>query len=244
MPLNERDLGQPGPPCTAPGPSGRPPDWAFGLAAAVGVAVGIWLVGRTERERERAAARAELAAAQPERVPGRRLIHLAGRRGVGKSSLANALLGTDAFGPTAPPDLTAQYDGDWDLRELPAAAMKLRDGRLLNRYIDPDDVIVLVVDRLARADDLRLLEILERELPRTPRLVLLNKVDLLARNRSRARVAELRSRVRVEVARHLDSAADAWWGSADGPTIDVAEFRRRLDALLTELDRSADRSLA
>jgi hypothetical protein len=215
---------------------------AFGVGVAAGAC---WAVGTRQRRRRRERQEAELAAAAAlARRPGQRFVVLAGARGVGKSALANALLGCDLFGPAAEPALSAQYRELWWLRELPAAAVELADPALLRPLVGAEDVLVLVTapdpeatsDR-ASEDEGSFLTMLAAHFAATPRLVCANKLDRWTGRLTARDAAAARERLGAAWAPHLAAADDVVWGAANGlGGPELTAFTARLDELLQQCE--------
>ncbi len=204
------------------------PRWARRLIiVGTSAVVGLWLVGRRQRQLERESGEAELKAAAPKRQPGQRFVTLAGRGGVGKSAVGNALLGTDLFGPGAAPAETGQWQGNWFVRELPAGALLVRDVALLRQQVGADDILVLVVDEQLFRAERQFLDLVANELPEVRRLVYINKSDLLAAEYTADEAETIRAAVRASATDYVDSPDDIVWGSAapDAPALDALRGR-------------------
>ncbi|MBI2301018.1 MAG: GTPase domain-containing protein [Armatimonadetes bacterium] len=212
----------------------RPPRWVWQLLGAGAVVVGgLWWIGRRAGSRRSADERAEVAASEPRRQPGQRFLVLAGRARAGKSAVANALLGTDLFGSEAPLDQTAQFLDSWLIRELPCGAVNLGDHSLIQRQVGPDDAVVLVIDEQPFHADLAFLETLREERAEVPRLVFINKADLLAAQYTAAEAELLHEAVRKSLAPYVAEPDDVVWGSGAGDGRDVAALQARLKSVLS-----------
>ncbi|MCC7494005.1 MAG: GTPase domain-containing protein [Fimbriimonadaceae bacterium] len=210
--------------------AGRLPAWVVRLLLAALAVLGLLaFVSRRREDTTAEADRFELEASQPLRRPGQRLIHVAGPAKVGKSTLANALLGASIFGPEAPLDQTAQYRGLWHLHELPPSALSLADAALLREQLLAGDVVVLLLDEQLYRLEGRFLDLLLDQFPDLTAVVMVNKEDLLLRRYTAAEAELVRQAVRAEVGQRI-GASRLCWGSAAGPDgPDLAALRTVLD---------------
>lgn len=216
------------------GRAARVPAWVYKLLGIAGAAVALfWLLGRSRRAEQEESDSRELAASLPRRQVGQRFIVLAGRGRAGKSSVANALLGTSLFGPEAPPNETAQYRDRWWLRELPAAALSLADPKQLSEHLTDHDILVLVVDEQLYHLEKRFLRLLTEHFPKVRRLVFINKADLLEGQYTPEELEQLQSAVRQSVTSYLLDPADCVWGAAAGAAgAALGALEERLESLL------------
>lgn len=209
------------------------PRWVRRLIVVGGSAVvGLWLLGRRAARLEEESGDAALRAARPKRRPGQRYVVIAGRERVGKSAVANALLGTELFGPEAKRGEAAQYRGAWWIRELPAAALSAQNEELWRENLDAADVVVLVVDEQLFRREQMFLDKLARVLPELPRLVVVNKEDLLLRQYTETEAESIRESVREVLARHEIAREDVVWAAAGAPDGGHVEaLRARLESI-------------
>jgi len=211
---------------------GRGRSWLVRLLLiAVSILIALYLLGQRQAVTEEQIDAFELEAARFKRRPGQKLIHLAGRERSGKSSVGNALLGTDLFGADADPGLSAELKINWWVRELPAAAVRLSSSEYLDDHLQSGDVVVLVVDEQLFANDRRWLKMLRDEYPDIHAVVAINKADLLAGQYTAEEAEELKATVRGEASALVASPDDVVWCSAAGERVDVEGLRARLEAV-------------
>lgn len=205
------------------------------VAGASAVLAACWALGHQRRRAELAEREARVAAWRIPRRPGQRFLVLAGEAGVGKSALANALLGTDLFDGASAPSEAAQWRDQWWVRELPADAVALADAGLLRPLLGDQDVLVLVVapepvaGQLSAAEE-AFLGLLRAQFPKLTRLVFCNKADRFG-GQLPAEAAR-----RVKEALRLAAGEEGAWGAANGLAgPDITDFVQVLEARLATL---------
>ncbi len=195
---------------------------------AVVVLAAVWLLLRPAGGGHREADQRELRAARPRRRRGQRLVHFAGRDGVGKSATANALLGEEHFGAGAAPGLVVPWRPGWGFCELPGAALTLAEPDGLTDHLAPGDVLVLVIDEQLFHSELAFLERVRDHFAEVERVLFVNKDDLARLAYTTSELTAIKDVVRRDSARCVDQR-NLVWGSAS--RVDVATLRKRLERL-------------
>lgn len=170
-------------------------------------------------------------------------VALFGKVSVGKSAIANALLGADMAKVGVPMDLTtvvAHFRRDpWMLADMPGVMGREEFERIALDEARRSHGIVFVVDGEPYKDEMDMFEAVHDAMPKTPKLVFVNKWDVkqLSPSAERQQVKEL---IHSKMRKFVSSDADIIYGSAQiyDPATD-SYMRQELPQLLDRMYESA-----
>ncbi len=145
-------------------------------------------------------------------------IALFGKTSVGKSAIANALMEDDIAEVGIDHDLTtkpAPYKKPpWMLVDVPGFMGKQVNERVAVEEARKAHGHLFVIDGEPYADELELFDLVHRELPETPKIVFVNKWDVVTSTMPKSDQQKVRARIEEKMSKYVMSKDDIVYGSA------------------------------
>jgi GTP-binding protein EngB required for normal cell division len=144
-------------------------------------------------------------------------IALFGKTSVGKSAIANSLMGADVAEVGIEHDVTGKphsYEkSPWVLVDVPGILGKEVNEEVAVAEAKKAHGHIFVIDGEPYADEIELFRVVRNALPETPKIVFVNKADVLNRLPSKDRET-VRSRIEQKMGEFVRSPSDVVYGSA------------------------------
>lgn len=173
---------------------------------------------------------------------GKVFLGLFGKTSVGKSAIINSLLGDDIALVGQKKDLTSKvthYEkGPWMLADMPGIMGKAAFEKIALDEAKRSHGHIFIIEDEPYGPEMEMFEVVREALPKTPRIVFVNKWDEKVLTKTDEELAELKGLIEQKMKNFVKSPADIVYGSAQ-LKVDNKKVRQELPNLIERMHEDA-----